>query len=397
MAFYKDKDRNRKKIILIASYRPRDCGIATFSEDLVNSLESLDDNIEVNIIAINEPARKKCRYSSQIKLEIEQENLQNYNRAVEYINSSDAMIVNIQHEYGLFGGKDGEFVVNLVKQVHKPVVVTLHTVLTKPSLQQKEILRTLAECCDAIVVMAEAAVAILAKNYNIPDDNIIMIPHGVPETDFENQISAKKQLRIERHTVLSTFGLIGPGKGLEYAIEALPKIKLSHPEVKYFILGRTHPNLISDGHDWYREKLLSKISDLNLDNDVCFVNRFLSIDEIISYLKATDICLTPYLNAQQITSGTLAYALSTGRVCISTPYVYAKELLKDGHGKIIPFRDSDAIAKSVLEYLNDSSKQVKTERSNYVYTRNMTWRNIAKSYSKLFNKVSLRRTKHEPK
>lgn len=374
----------KSKVLLVSSYQPRECGIATFSHDLVTSISSGACDVKMEIIPVNEPGGDERNYGDEINISISQEDKASYEKAADYINSSDAIAVSIQHEYGLYGGKCGEYIVDFIDRIHKPVIVTLHTVLIEPKSKQKEILQKIADKSSFLVVMAEAAIKILDEVYGIPSAKIKVIPHGVPETTFDNQEEAKKALGLQDNLVISTFGLIGPGKGLEYAIEALPKVKLAFPKIKYLILGKTHPSILKAKGEAYRQKLLAKISKLGLQDQVQFVNRFLPKEEIILNLKACDLYVTPYLNSQQIISGTLAYAVSIGRVCISTPYIYAKELLADGRGNLIPFRNSEALSDAIIALLSDPSKRKEAEKKSYLYSRQMTWKSVSKRYNDLF-------------
>ncbi len=386
--------QKKSKLVLISSYRPRDCGIATFSHDLITSIQTNNPHFEFEIIPVNEPANDGRKYHDQINTVISQENKESYLQAAEYINKSDALAVSIQHEYGLYGGDCGEYIIELIDKITKPVVTTLHTVLAKPSPKQKEILQSIAEKSSVLVVMAGAAVDLLTTIYNISPEKITIIPHGVPGTIFTRQKKSKEKLALSDQLVLSTFGLIGPGKGLEYVIDALPIVKKKFPQVKYLILGRTHPNAIVVAGESYRQQLVDKISKLGLTSQIGFLNRFLSKEELIDYLQASDLYITPYLNPEQITSGTLAYALSMGRACISTPYVYAQELLADDRGVLVPFRDSASLAEAIVSLLSDEEKRKKIERKNYAFSRPMTWKNVSRKYINLFKNLSEKKPRY---
>ncbi|MCL5410272.1 MAG: glycosyltransferase family 4 protein [Patescibacteria group bacterium] len=379
----------RKKIIIVSSFRPRDCGIATFSHDLANSLKLHTNDIEFEIIPINEKGGEDRTYNIPVNCKIEQQDINSYERAAFYINNSEAVAVSLQHEFGLHGGKCGEYVINFLERVKKPVLTTLHTVLLKPSKEEKNILRQIADLSSALIVMASTGSKILTKTYGIDKKKIMIIPHGVPDIELCDQKSAKKTFGLEDRLILSTFGLISSGKGIEYVIEALPRIKMEHDNVLYLILGKTHPGVIAYEGERYRDRLISKIKALDLLDNVKFINRFVDIEEYISYLKATDLYLTPYLNPQQVTSGTLVYAMSAGRICISTPYLHAKELHRDGHKMfLVPFRNSKSIAKTVTKLLSNDQLRKKMETENHKFSRSMTWERVSENYAGIIRSLA---------
>jgi len=379
----------RKKIIIVSSYRPRDCGIATFSQDLANSLQTHTDDIEFEVIPINEKGGENRIYDRHVNCKIEQRDVNSYENAALYVNNSEAVAVSLQHEFGLHGGKRGEYVINFLELVKKPVITTLHTVLRKPSREEKSLLRKIADLSSRLVVMANTGSKILTKTYGIDKDKIVVVPHGVPNIELCNQNDVKKALGLENRLVLSTFGLISSGKGMEYVIEALPKIKKKHNNILYLILGKTHPGVIAYEGEKYRDRLISRIKALNLQDNVKFINRFVDIEEYIGFLKATDLYLTPYLNPQQVTSGTLVYAMSAGRICISTPYIHAKELYKDGHKMfLVPFRNAKSIAKTVTNLLSNDQLRKKMEAENHLFTRGMTWERVSKSYANIIRSLA---------
>lgn len=372
---------NRKKIILVSSFQPRECGIASFSKDLSESLENYTSDFNVEVIAIDEPGGENRQYNRAIKHRISQNDKKSYSEAADYINKSDAVAVSIQHEYGLYGGVSGDYIFSMLKNIKKPILTTLHTITKKPARIEKSILSSIAKFSDLLVVMADSALPTLEKIYNIPKTKIMMIPHGVPNIEYQDQESAKESCNLKDRMIVSTFGLIGRGKGIEYVIESLPEIKTNFPNILYLIIGKTHPNVIAFEGEIYRNSLIKRIEELDLYDNVLFVNRYVNIEEYINYLLATDIYLTPYTNPEQVTSGTLAYAMSAGRVCVSTPYIYAKELLKDGHGILVPFRDPKALTKTISKLLFGDGKKKKMEMKNHLYTRCMTWENVSKSYA----------------
>lgn len=387
----------RKKIILVSSFRPRECGIAAFGKDLSDSLKSYNKNFDVEAIPVNEPGGENRQYDKSVKCCISQNNKTDYLKAAEYINKSDADAISLQHEYGLYGGKSGDYILALLKNVRKPILTTLHTITKNPSAKEKKVLTLIAKYSDFLVVMADSALPTLENIYNIPGNKIVMIPHGVPDIKFQDQRLAKKTLNLEERLIVSTFGLIGRGKGIEYAIESLSRIKKSFPNILYLIIGKTHPNIISSEGEIYRESLIKRIEELGLSDNVMFVNRYVNGKEYINYLLATDIYLTPYPNLEQVTSGTLAYAMSAGRVCVSTPYIYAKELLKNGYGFLVPSLDSKVLAETISEFLSSNGNKIKMEKKNHLYTRAMTWENVSKKYAHILEDIIIKQYKYAVK
>lgn len=378
----------RKKVIIISSYRPRDCGIATFSFDLATSIERFS-GLKTEIIPMNEFGHENRKYNSNIRRTISCEDKDSYLSAASYINKSEAIALVLQHEYGLFGGEKGEYILDLLDLVKKPIITTFHTVLSEPDQKQKEVLQKIADKSDTVVVMAQVAADILMSVYAISANKIEMIHHGVPEVPFGNQIKAKKKIGLENDLIISTYGFLGSGKGLENIISALPAVVQKYPNLKYLMLGLTHPQILKSEGEKYRDHLTAEINKLGLTDHVIQYNRFLKDEDIALYLSATDIYITPYLNPQQITSGTLARAVSTGRACISTSYTYAKEILSDDRGLLVPFGDSDAIANAIITLLADDKKRREMERLNYLYSRPMTWESVAKRYIELLQRLIL--------
>lgn len=382
---------NRKKIILVSSYGPRECGIAAFGKDLSDSLINYNNDFDVEVVPIDEPGTKDREYERSIKIRIFQNIEESYKKAAEYINKSDAAAVSIQHEYGLYGGKSGDYILPFLKDIKKPIITTLHTITENPTKTEKRVLQNIAKFSDVLIVMADSAISSLERIYNVGTNKIIMIPHGVPNIKFQDQALAKKTYRLEDKLIVSTFGLIGRGKGIEYAIESLTKIKDDFPNVLYLIIGKTHPNIIALEGERYRESLLKRINELGLNKNVLFVNKYVDKEEYINYLLATDIYLTPYPNPEQVTSGTLAYAMSAGRVCVSTPYIYAKELLKDGHGILVPFCDPKSLAETISMLLSSNGNKRKMELKSHQFTRSMTWESVSKKYAEALRNLILKK------
>jgi glycosyltransferase involved in cell wall biosynthesis len=374
------------RVIYVASYIPRECGIATFTKDLTTAINILNPFCLAEITVVNE-ANSPREYPWEVKFKIEQDNLKTYLNAADYINQSSAQLVDIQHEFGIFGGDNGEYITSFMNALTKPIVITLHTVLPKPDQHHRMVVRKMASLSQALVVMANVARDRLVRTYGVDVHKVVVIPHGVPDITYGSTAPAKKQLKLEGKNIISTFGLINAGKGLEYAIIAMNKIVQKVPQALFLILGETHPVVARIEGERYRKKLENLVKKYKLEQHVFFENRYLTLDELILYLRATNVYLTPYLNAQQITSGTLAYAVGAGRTCVSTPYIYAKEVLSEGRGVLVNFRDSRSIAKACIELLLDHEKRKKIEKKAYLYGRNMTWPNVALKYLDLFHLV----------
>jgi glycosyltransferase involved in cell wall biosynthesis len=293
----------------------------------------------------------------------------------------------IQHEYGIYGGEYGEYLHYLVDNIKKPFIVVLHTVLLNPTDKQKYIVNYLGSKAVKVVTMAKNTIELLVNIYGIPEEKIVHIPHGVPINTQVDREKLKKEFGLEGRFVISTFGLIGPGKGIEYAIEAISKVKDEIPNIMYLILGRTHPGIVKHSGESYRNKLMNMVKEYNLENHVMFVNRYLTLDEILKYLQLSDVYITPYLSKEQAVSGTLSYALASGKVIISTSYRYAEELLADGRGILVDFRDSDAIAKAIKEVYYNKDLRESIEKKAFEYGKNMWWNVVAERYIKLFDEI----------
>jgi glycosyltransferase involved in cell wall biosynthesis len=295
--------------------------------------------------------------------------------------------VSLQHEYGIFGGLDGEYVLELLKRLKKPVVSTLHTVLFSPGPNQKRIVQQIAELSSAVVVMVKMGRDMLINSYGVAPDKITVIPHGVPNVHRVSALAVKKALGLSGRLVISTFGLINRGKGIEYAIQAIPEVVQQYPGAIYLVLGETHPGVRNFEGESYRTELLSLVENLGLRNHVRFNNRYLTLEELINYLCATDVYVTPYVNRDQIVSGTLAYALGCGKAIVSTPYLYAEEVLSEGRGKLVEFKDSSAMAQSINNILANPVLREQMETRAYRYGRRAAWFNVAIDYLDLYHRL----------
>jgi glycosyltransferase involved in cell wall biosynthesis len=381
-------------MLFLSSFPPRECGIATFTKDVVDSYDRRYGGAS-DVIAIEEPDAPQREYPANVVAHLIQNDRASYRAIAEFVNTHPCDALNIQHEYGLFGGEDGEWIVDLIAAVKKPVVVSLHTVLPEPSDAHLRIARTICASASAVVVLSATGGEILISRYGVDPNKVSVIPHGVPDVAFRETDMPKGAFGLHDRTVISTFGLINRGKGLEYAIEAMRDIVVRHPEALYLILGQTHPVVRRKEGEVYRESLEALVAKYGLENNVKLIDRYLPFDELVQYLQATDIYLTPYLNPVQIVSGTLAYAVGCGKAVVSTPYLYAEELLAHGRGFLVNFRDAASIADTITALLDDPDLRSSTERRAYRYGRQMTWNNVAGEFGTLFSSLLPARPQRE--
>jgi len=374
-------------IAFLSDYPPRRCGIATFTYDLCEALAiEAGEETDVFTVAMND-VPEGYPYPNRVRFEIRQNAQQDYRLAAEFLNINQVSTVCMQHEYGIYGGPFGTNVLALLSRLRRPLVTTLHTVLKNPLDEQKQILEEIGKLSDAIVVMSDKAHSILQNVYNIPLSKIHKIHHGIPDVPFVDPNFHKDQFGVEGKKVILTFGLLSPGKGLEYAIQALPAVVAKHPDVVYIILGATHPHIKKESGEEYRNGLTRRAHELGVSDNVMFVNRFVELNELCEFLGAADLYITPYLNEAQITSGTLAYALGAGKATISTPYWYAEEMLADGRGRLVPFRNSEAIAEQINDLLDNETQRHAMRKRAYSFTRQMVWSKVAQQYLNLFEQA----------
>ncbi len=376
-------------VIYVSTYPPRECGIATYTKSLTEAVNLLNPDYLADIIAINDeaPDGKPRDYPWEVKYKIEQENPLSWIKAAEYINQSCAEVVNLQHEFGIYGGKIGENVIPLLRAINKPVVVCFHTVLANPTPTMRALVREIADLAAGLIVIIDTAGEYLVNNYDIDPGKIVTIPHGVPDIAFGGTTSAKKQLGYQDWNVISSFGLMSSDKGYEYAIEAMPNILAKHPKTKLLLLGQTHPVVVRQMGEEYRNSLEDLVIKLKLEKHVEFVNCYLSLKEIIDYLRATDIYITPYKKMDQVSSGTLSYAVSAGKACISTPYVYATEVLAENRGLLMERNNSIDLARKACYLLDNPKKQKEICKNAYTYGRHMIWSRVALNHLDLFEIV----------
>jgi len=327
------------------------------------------------------------KYPSRVRTELLEKDLDSYRRAADFLNFNNVAVLCVQHEFGIYGGPAGIHLLALLKEVRMPVVTTLHTVLEQPDATQLKVMDELVRRSDRVVVMAHKGAEILREIYSVPPSKVDVIPHGIPDIAFADSALSKAQFGLEGKRVLLTFGLLGPGKGIEHVIEALPEIVKQHPNVVYLVLGATHPHLLAREGESYRLGLERLADERGMKEHVIFYNRFVSQEDLMEFIGATDIYLTPYLNEAQITSGTLAQVFGAGKAVVSTPYWHAKELLLENHGKLVPFRDPQAIADGVCDYLNDSALLELTRRNAWQTGREMIWPSVAGRYLDSFRRA----------
>ncbi|HEX4846361.1 MAG TPA: glycosyltransferase family 4 protein [Geothrix sp.] len=378
------------RIAFLGGYQPRLCGIATFTHDLCEAVAAAAPASQCFVGAVNDRI-EGYDYPPRVRFELDEKDLDSYRRAADFLNFSNADVLCVQHEFGIYGGPAGSHLLALLKEVRMPVVTTLHTVLRHPDAAQRKVMEELIRRSGRLVVMAHKGAEILQEAYGVPGSMVDIIPHGIPDIPFADSSVHKTQFGVEGRTVLLTFGLLGPGKGIEYAIKALPEIVKRHGNVVYLVLGATHPHLVARDGENYRLGLERLADDLGVKEHVIFYDRFVSLDDLKEFIGAADIYLTPYLNEAQITSGTLAYVFGAGKAVVSTPYWHALELLADGRGTLVPFRDPGAIAEGVCAYLDDPARLQRTRETAYRLGRGMIWPTVARRFLDSFQRARTER------
>ena len=379
------------RIAFIGNYLPRECGIATFTTDLCTALAAEYGEGRLFAIPVND-LDSSYNYPEQVRLEIAQEDLSSYERAADFLNFNGNDLVCLQHEYGIYGGSSGRHILTLLRKLKMPLVTTLHTVLREPDTNQRTVLEEMAQLSDRLVVMSELAAQLLREVYAIPSTKIDIIPHGVPDFQFMDPNYFKDRFGAEGKSVLLTFGLLSPNKGIENVIKALPAILARHPNVVYVVSGVTHPHIRRREGERYREELLALAVRLGVSSNLILVNRFVSAEELVEHVGAADIYITPYRQEAQIVSGTLAIALGAGKAIISTPYWHAKELLADKRGVIVPFENPDAIAEAVLRLLDNDGERHAMRKRAYLHSRETIWSKTARKYMASFQRARFERT-----
>jgi glycosyltransferase involved in cell wall biosynthesis len=370
------------KFAFIATYPPRECGIGTFTNNLFKSMlvneESREKGHEGFVVALNDN-NLTYEYPEEVKLTIREDNQDDYLKAVKFINKSGADLCILEHEFGIFGGQNGVYILPLLHRLEMPFIVTLHTILKTPTYNQKTLLQEICKMANKIVVMNQKAVSFLVEIYNIPVEKIALIEHGVPDIHF-NPEEVKKEFKFENRKVLLTFGFVGRNKGIETVIKALPKVVEKYPEVLYIVLGKTHPNVLRTSGEEYRIYLMRLVKSLKLEKNVVFLNEFLDEQDLFKYLYACDIYVTPYLNEAQITSGTLSYAVGVGAAVISTPYWHATELLAEGRGRLFDFGDYQGLSTILTELFDHPKVLNELKGKAREYGLNITWPKTGQKY-----------------
>jgi glycosyltransferase involved in cell wall biosynthesis len=379
------------RIAFVGNYLPRQCGIATFTSDLCAALTVEYGEGRLFAIPVNDP-ESSYQYPEQVRLELEQEDLASYERAAEFLNFNGNDLVCLQHEYGIYGGAAGRHVLALLRQLKMPVVTTLHTVLRDPNPDQRSVLEEIARLSDRVIVMSEQAAQFLRDVYSVSAGKIDIIPHGVPDFQFMDPNYFKDRFGTEGKSVLLTFGLLSPNKGIENVIRALPAILEKHPNVVYIVSGVTHPHVRRRDGERYREGLQALAVQLGVSSNLILVNRFVSAEELVEHVGAADIYITPYRQEAQIVSGTLAIALGAGKAIISTPYWHAKELLADKRGVLVPFENPGAIAEAVLQLLDNDAERHAMRKRAYLHSRETIWPKTARKYMASFQRARFERT-----
>jgi len=374
-----------RTIVFVSTYPPVQCGIATFCQDLANAVELYGWNPLVVAIDKGEVDYTDQRVIARIRKDL----LDSYEQAAHLLNGLQPAAVSLQHEYGLFAGEMGEGILRFVRALRVPLFVTLHTVEPHPRDLMKRILRELVAHAQGVMVMSHTAIRLLKQVYHVPTHHVRMIPHGAPDVPFTSTSAAKSKLGLQGHKIVSTFGLISRGKGIEDVITALKDVVPRHPDVLYLVLGQTHPNVRAYEGESYRASLLAMVEQLGLQNHVRFVNSYLAQESLLKYLAATDIYITPYPNPGQISSGTLTYALACGCAVVSTPYLYAQELLADDRGVLVPFRNPQAIAESLNRLLSEEAYRERLRHKAYQYSRHFTWTSVGGQFSLWLSRTTL--------
>jgi glycosyltransferase involved in cell wall biosynthesis len=371
------------RIAFLGGYPPRLCGIATFTHDLCEAVAQAAPNAECFAGAVNDTPGGHD-YPERVRFDLDEKDLNSYRRAADFLNFNNVEMLCVQHEFGIYGGAAGGHLLALLRELRMPVVTTLHTVLREPDAAQRRVMEGIVKHSDRLVVMAQKGAEILRDTFDVPDAKVDVIPHGIPDMPFADSALFKGQFGVAGREVLLTFGLLGPGKGIEFAILALSEIVRRHPGVVYLVLGATHPHLVAREGERYRLSLERLAEEQGVKDSVIFYNRFVSLEDLKEFIGAADIYLTPYLNEAQVTSGTLAFVFGAGKAVVSTPYWHAQELLGQGRGVLVPFRDAAAVAEGVCGLLEDQQRMETMRREAYAMGRGMIWPAVARRYLECF-------------
>jgi glycosyltransferase involved in cell wall biosynthesis len=374
------------RIAVVGNYLPRQCGIATFTTDLCEAISSTYGAARLFAVPIND-TESGYAYPARVRLALAQDDLSSYEQAADFLNFTNFDFLCLQHEYGIFGGPAGSHILGLLRRLKMPVVTTLHTVLREPSPDQRRVMEEIAAISDRLIVMSELSSQFLQEIFKVPGSKIDMVPHGVPDLPFLDPNFYKDRFEVEGKAVLLTFGLLSPNKGIENVIQALPHILSKHKNVVYMVAGATHPHILRREGDRYRTYLQALAKEVGVEANVIFHNRFVSPAEMLEFIGAADIYITPYRHEEQVVSGTLAYALGAGKAIISTPYWHAIELLDDRRGALVPFLDPEAIARKTVELLDTPAVRHAMRKRAYQYSRDMVWEKVAQGYMRSFEQA----------
>lgn len=387
--------RNRLGLTFVSTFPPRECGIATFTQDLLFNLINENQEIKANVCAIDgnkDSSAYGCLSpliypKSRVAYIIKDTDQISFVEAAQKINASRTDVVNIQHEYGLYGGSWGRYILDFMDVLEKPIVTTLHTVMPKPPEEAKAVMREIYRLSAEVVVPGHVGVDILNKAYDLRPEKVRVIPHGVPDVPFISSERPKKKLGFSRRFVLGSFGLLHPAKGIEFVLEALPKVIADNPAINvlYLIVGETHPNVVKNEGESYRARLKELIANLDLEQNVKFVDKYLTNRNLILHFLATDICVMPYLSRDQIVSGVLSQAVGCGKAIIATPYLHALDALADERGVILESGSSDEIAEAITMLMRNDHLRREIEIRTYMYGRSITWKEVARKYKELFS------------
>jgi len=372
-----------RRIAFIGNSLPRHCGIATFTTDLQQAISTSRSDLETSIVAMTDHGQT-YDYPASVALQIKDGNIEDYLRAADFLNAGRFDTVCLQHEFGIFGGEAGAHILVLLSRLTMPVVTTLHTVLAEPTAAQRAVMERIVAVSSKVVVMANKAHELLRSVYQVPEDKIEVIAHGIPDVAFVGPEAAKARLGFSGRSVVLTFGLLSPNKGIEVMIDAMPSILKRCADAVYVVLGATHPNLVRDQGEAYRESLLARVRELGIEDHVVFLDQFVDQATLLEFISMCDVYVTPYLNEAQMTSGTLAYSFGLGKPVVSTPYWHARELLADGRGVLIPFCDAAATGREIAELLTDDTRRQAICKRAYAVSRSMTWERTAQRYMSVF-------------
>src|SRR6266704_407508 len=373
-----------QRVAFIGNHLPRRCGIATFTHDLHRAVSASHQRLETCVVAMTNPG---CTYDypAAVRFQVREEVIDDYAQGAELLNNASFDVVSLQHEYGIFGGEAGGNIIDLLSRLEMPVVTTLHTVLADPTPIQRDVMRRIMDTSAKIVIMSETSREFLRSVHDMPAHKIEVIPHGIPDFPFLETHHAKAKFGFEGKTIILTFGLLSPNKGIEIMLDAMPGIVESCPNAVYVILGATHPNLVRHQGEAYREGLAARVQELGIEDHVVFFDQFVDQATLLDFISMCDVYVTPYLNEAQMTSGTLAYSFGLGKAVVSTPYWHARELLGDGRGILVPFGDAKATGSEISGLLTDDARRQAMRRRAYASSRSMTWERTAQRYLSVFD------------